>query len=79
MRIPTANFGNEPVGATQRLTTVPDARNGATRILSGEVNINFGAIYESVVAQELLAQGFEQLYYFNSKKQSIPGIYKLEL
>ena len=39
------------------------------RILSGEVNINYGAIYENVVAQELLAQGFEQLYYFNSKKQ----------
>ena len=39
------------------------------RVLSGEVNINFGAIYENVVAQELLAQGFEQLYYFNSKKQ----------
>ena len=39
------------------------------RILSGEVNINFGAIYENVVAQELLAQGFERLYYFNSKKQ----------
>lgn len=39
------------------------------RILSGEVNINFGAIYENVVAQELLAQGFAQLYYFNSKKQ----------
>ena len=39
------------------------------RILSGEVNINFGAIYENVVAQELSAQGFETLYYFNSKKQ----------
>ncbi len=39
------------------------------RILSGEVNINFGAIYENVVVQELLAQGFGQLYYFNSKKQ----------
>ena len=39
------------------------------RILSGEVNINYGAIYENVVAQELLAQGFGQLYYFNSKKQ----------
>ena len=39
------------------------------RILSGEVNINYGAIYENVVAQELSAQGFEQLYYFNSKKQ----------
>ena len=39
------------------------------RILSGEVNINFGAIYENVVAQELSAQGFDHLYYFNSKKQ----------
>lgn len=39
------------------------------RILSGEVDINFGAIYENVVAQELLAQGVGQLYYFNSKKR----------
>ena len=39
------------------------------RILSGEVNINYGAIYENAVAQELYAQGFERLYYFNSKKQ----------
>lgn len=39
------------------------------RILSGETNINFGAIYENAVAQELSAQGFEQIYYFNSKKQ----------
>lgn len=39
------------------------------QIISGEVNINFGAIYENVVAQELSAQGFEQLFYFNSKKQ----------
>ena len=39
------------------------------KLLSGEVNINFGAIYETYVAQELSAQGFEQLYYFNSKKQ----------
>lgn len=39
------------------------------RILSGEVDINFGAIYENVVAQELLAQGFGRLYYFNSKKR----------
>ena len=39
------------------------------RILSGDVNINYGAIYENAVAQELYAQGFERLYYFNSKKQ----------
>ena len=39
------------------------------KILSGEVNINYGAIYENVVAQELSAKEFEHLYYFNSKKQ----------
>ena len=39
------------------------------RILSGDVNINFGAVYENAVAQELHAQGFEDMYYFNSKKQ----------
>jgi hypothetical protein len=37
-------------------------------ILKGKTDINFGAIYENVVAQELKAHGFD-LYYFNSKKQ----------
>lgn len=43
------------------------------KILSGDININYGAIYENFVAQELLAHGFggpeHYLYYFNSKKQ----------
>ena len=38
------------------------------KILNKEKDINFGAIYENVAAQELKAHGFE-LYYFNSKKQ----------
>ena len=38
------------------------------RLLNEEKGINFGSIYENVVAQELRAHGFE-LYYFNSKKQ----------
>lgn len=38
------------------------------KILIREKDINFGAIYENVAAQELKAHGFE-LYYFNSKKQ----------
>lgn len=38
------------------------------KILNNEVNINFGAVYENAVAQELKAHGFN-LYYFNSKKQ----------
>jgi predicted AAA+ superfamily ATPase len=38
------------------------------KILTGNDAINFGSIYENVVAQELLAHGFEELYYYNSKK-----------
>ena len=34
----------------------------------GNVNINYGAIYESVVAQELIAHGYP-LYYYNNKKK----------
>ena len=40
------------------------------RILSGEINLNYGAVYENFVAQELYAHGYkDKLYYFNSKKQ----------
>ncbi len=38
------------------------------KILQGEVNINYGAVFENAVAEELHAHGFP-LYYFNSKKQ----------
>lgn len=38
------------------------------QLVKGNTNINFGAIYENAVAQELHAHGWE-LYYFNSKKQ----------
>ena len=38
------------------------------KLLTGELEINFGAVYENFAAQELKAHGFEP-YYFNSKKQ----------
>lgn len=38
------------------------------RILSGAKDINYGAVYENAVAQELTAHGLTP-YYFNSKKQ----------
>lgn len=44
------------------------ASGTALRILSGETNLNFGAIYENLAAQELRAHGFH-MYYFNGKKQ----------
>lgn len=43
------------------------------QLLQDKVNINYGGIFENLVAQELYAHGFggdgHQLYYFNSKKQ----------
>ena len=38
------------------------------KILNKEKDMNFGAIYENAIAQELKTQGFD-LYYFQSKKQ----------
>ena len=43
-----------------------------TRLLSKDSNINYGSIFENLVAQEMCAHGFaheHSLYYFNSKKQ----------
>lgn len=42
------------------------------QLLSKDANINFGSVYENLVAQELYAHGFamgHSLYYFNNKKQ----------
>jgi predicted AAA+ superfamily ATPase len=43
------------------------------KLLTGEMSINYGAVYENLVAQELMAHGFggndRNLYYFNSKRQ----------
>ncbi len=38
------------------------------KILDGERDVNFGAIYENVACQLMYAHGFENLYYYNSKK-----------
>lgn len=42
-------------------------RETKRRILSDEANLNFGAIYENVAAQEIKAHGLN-LYYYNSKR-----------
>ena len=42
------------------------------RLLEKDTNINYGSVFENLVAQELCAHGFGQnhdLFYFNSKKQ----------
>ena len=48
------------------------AGNIQQKLLSGELEINFGAIYENFAAQELYAHGLagdeHQLFYFNSKQ-----------
>lgn len=48
--------------------------NIQTRMLCPNPNINFGSVFENLVAQELYAHGFSEaqqhsLYYFNRKKQ----------
>ena len=48
--------------------------NIQSRLLNLNSNINFGSVFENLVAQELYAHGFtingeHALYYFNSKKQ----------
>jgi len=48
--------------------------NIQARLISPDPNINFGSVFENLVAQELYAHGFTEaqqhsLYYFNSKKQ----------
>ncbi|MBO7440423.1 MAG: AAA family ATPase [Bacteroidales bacterium] len=45
------------------------ARDFQIRILSDDLNVNFGSVFENFVAQELNAHGFEHLFYFNSKRQ----------
>ncbi|MBQ1698452.1 MAG: AAA family ATPase [Bacteroidales bacterium] len=45
------------------------ARDFQIRILSDNLNVNFGSVFENFVAQELNAHGFEYLFYFNSKRQ----------
>lgn len=37
------------------------------KMLSGEIEVNYGAIYENAVAQELLCHGYDP-YYYNSKR-----------
>lgn len=37
-------------------------------LLKEDISINYGSIYENYVAQELTAHGFDNIYYYNSKK-----------
>jgi predicted AAA+ superfamily ATPase len=49
------------------LLTSTFMRDTSIRILSKNPNVNYGAIFENAVAQELVSQGFG-LYYFKNKK-----------
>lgn len=45
-----------------------------TKILNNDVNVNYGAIYENVVAQELKAHRFDLFYYNNKKRGEVDFI-----
>lgn len=49
------------------LLTSSYMKSTALEVLDGKSSINYGSTYENVVAQELVAHGFD-LYYYNSKK-----------
>lgn len=48
------------------------------RIIQGGKNINFGSIYENVVAQELVAHNIDAYYYNNKKRGEIDFVIELE-
>lgn len=47
------------------------------RVIMGYKDINFGSVYENVVAQELISHGIEPYYYNNKKRGEIDFIVEL--
>lgn len=47
------------------------------RLLQGETDINFGAIYENAIAQELVAHGLSPYYYNNKKRGELDFVIEL--
>ena len=41
---------------------------GKIKYLSGDIEVNFGAAFENVIAEELLSHGYNNINYYNSKK-----------
>ncbi len=48
------------------------------RILQGEADINYGAVYENAVAQELVAHGISPYYYNNKKMGELDFVIELD-
>lgn len=53
-------------------------RLAAMRVVSGEGDANFGAVYENVVAQELASSGRELWYFHNSRKGEVDFLLQTE-
>ena len=53
------------------LLTYKYFNNSAIKILNNDTNLNYGAIYENVVAQELKAKNIPLFYYNNKKKGEV--------
>lgn len=56
------------------LLTAQYADGIQTRILANDKSINYGAVYENLVAQELLAQEIKPLYYNNKRRGEVDFI-----
>lgn len=53
------------------------ANNIAIKILNNDININYGAIYENVIAQELISKNINLFYYNNKKRGEVDFIIEL--
>ena len=55
----------EDVGLLNSISLSKEVR---LNLLKEDMNINFGSIYENFVAEEFNAHGFENIYYYNNKR-----------
>ena len=53
------------------------ANNIAIKIFNNDININYGAIYENVIAQELISKNINLFYYNNKKRGEVDFIIEL--
>lgn len=60
------------------LLTAMYANGIQKKMLMNELNINYGAIYENVVAQELKCHGFNLFYYNNNRSGELDFIIEYE-
>ena len=60
-----AGLGEEELSIIEKLKNKESTITTKEKLLTGDLNVNKGAIVENFVAQQLHAHGFEELYYYS--------------